>query len=214
MQILEVVASLRISQAWGSAQMSGALHQIRSISPISAIAPHVGAVIGTGSVIGNPDDGLTLISPIAVGVLDEDFGWPVQAGIELNVSPMTKVKVVGAYADGAMHYIGGADHYEAAVDIVTGDITDTLSGWYVLAGLSHDFSSALNVGVTGAYHDFDNQAELWIVSATLEYEVVENLLVSLACQYTDTKTETNIALGTFASDTGSWEAKLRIQRNF
>lgn len=74
MQSLEVVASLRISQAWGSAQMSGALHQIRSISPISAIAPHAGAIIGTGPVIGIPDDGLTLISPIAVGVLDEDFG--------------------------------------------------------------------------------------------------------------------------------------------
>lgn len=127
---------------------------------------------------------------------------------------MTKVKVVGAYADGAMHYIGGADHYEAAVEIVTGEITDTLIGWYVLAGLSHEFSSALYFGATGAYHDFDDQAELWTVSVTLEYEIVENLLVSLADQYTDTKTESNIKLGTFASDTDNWEAKLRVQRNF
>ena len=127
---------------------------------------------------------------------------------------MTKVKVVGAYADGAMAYIGGSDYYDAAVDIQTGNITDTMSGWYVLAGLSQDFSSNLNLGITGAYHDFDDQAELWSVSATLEYEVVENLLVSIAGQYTDTEVEHNDMLGLEASDTDDWEAKLRIQRNF
>lgn len=195
MEIPEVVASLRISQGWGSAQISGALHQIRSISTLAPLAPFT-------------------TNNMSVGVLDEDYGWAVQAGIELNVGSMTSVKVVGAYADGAMHYIGGADYYEAAVDITTGNITDTLDGWYVLAGLSHDFSSDLNLGLTGAYHDFDDQAELWMVSATLEYEVVENLVVSLAGQYTDTEVEANTALGTDASDTDSWEAKLRIQRNF
>jgi opacity protein-like surface antigen len=195
MEIPEVVASLRISQGWGSAQISGALHQIRSITTLAPLAPYT-------------------TNNMSVGVLDEDYGWAVQAGVELNVGSMTSVKVVGAYADGAMHYIGGADYYEAAVDITTGNITDTLDGWYVLAGLSHDFSSDLNLGLTGAYHDFDDQAELWMVSATLEYEVVENLVVSLAGQYTDTEVEANTALGTDASDTDSWEAKLRIQRNF
>ncbi|MCR9236094.1 MAG: porin [Alphaproteobacteria bacterium] len=202
MEIPEIVASLRISQGWGSAQISGALHQIRSISTFDATAPYTTAALSLSGV------------PIAVGVLDEDYGWAVQAGVELNVGSMTKVKVVGAYADGAMHYIGGADYYEAAVDIVTGDITDTMSGWYVLAGLSHDFSSALNVAVTGAYHDFDDQAELWQVSANIEYEVVENLVVSLAGQYTDIEMEQNTMLGTDDGDTDSWEAKLRIQRNF
>jgi opacity protein-like surface antigen len=203
MEIPDVVASLRISQGWGSAQISGALHQIRSLT----VAPTL-----TG-----PFTASSLLTPTAVaaaGTLDEDYGYAIQAGVELNVGSMTKVKVVGAYADGAMHYIGGADYYEAAVDVVTGNITDTLDGWYVLAGLSHDFSSDLNLGLTGAYHDFDDQAELWMVSATLEYEVVENLVVSLAGQYTDTENEANTALGTVASDTENWEAKLRIQRNF
>jgi opacity protein-like surface antigen len=199
MEIPDVVASLRISQGWGSAQISGAMHQIRSIST----APATGFTTTTSGG-----------SPVVYGQLDEDYGWAVQAGVELNVGSMTKVKVVGAYADGAMHYIGGADYYEAAVDVVTGNITDTLDGWYVLAGLSHDFSSDLNLGLTGAYHDFDDQAEIWMVSATLEYEVVENLVVSLAGQYTDTEEEMNTALGTAATDTENWEAKLRIQRNF
>ncbi|MGJ8534441.1 MAG: porin [Alphaproteobacteria bacterium] len=198
MEIPEVVASLRISQGWGSAQISGALHQIRSISTFDPTAPFT----------------TVTFTSAALDVLDEDYGWAVQAGVELNVGSMTKVKVVGAYADGAMHYIGGEDFYEAVVDITTGDITDTLSGWYVLAGLSHDISSALNVAVTGAYHDFDDQAELWQVSANIEYEVVENLTVSLAGQYTDIETEENAMLGTEASDTDNWEAKLRVQRDF
>ncbi|MEH6727352.1 MAG: porin [Hyphomicrobiales bacterium] len=205
MEIPDVVASLRISQGWGSAQISGALHQIRSITTLAPSAPYtaIGTLLTTSSS-----------AAVALGVLDEDYGWAIQAGVELNVGSMTSVKVVGAYADGAMHYIGGADYYEAAVDIVTGNITDTLDGWYVLAGLSHDFSSDLNLGLTGAYHDFDDQAELWMVSATLEYEVVENLVVSLAGQYTDTEEEANTMLGTSASDTENWEATLRIQRNF
>lgn len=204
MEIPEVVASLRISQGWGSAQISGALHQIRSITTLAPTAPYT-----TGALFSSPSG-----ASIAAGVLDEDYGWAVQAGIELNVGSMTTVKVVGAYADGAMHYIGGADYYEAAVDITTGNITDTLDGWYVLAGLSHDFSSDLNVAVTGAYHDFDDQAELWMVSANIEYEVVENLVVSLAGQYTDTETEANTMLGSSDTNTENWEAKLRIQRNF
>ncbi len=208
MEIPDVVASLRISQGWGSAQISGALHQIRSITSV-ATAPF-GPTFTSGTVV---VPGISTFNVVS-GQLDEDYGWAVQAGIELNVGSMTKVKVVGAYADGAMHYIGGADYYEAAVDVLTGNITDTMSGWYVLAGLSHDFSSDLNLGLTGAYHDFDDQAEIWMISATLEYEVVENLVVSLAGQYTDTEEEANVMLGTAATDTDNWEAKLRIQRNF
>ncbi|WP_306262514.1 porin [Pararhizobium sp. IMCC21322] len=201
MEIPEIVASLRISQGWGSAQISGALHQIRSITTYAASAPYT--TLSTGG------------AGIAIGALDEDYGWAVQAGVELNVGSMTKVKVVGAYADGAMHYIGGSDYYEAAVDATTGNITDTMSGWYALASLNHAFSSALNVSVLGAYHDFDDQAKLWQVSANIEYEVVENLIVSLAGQYTDTEVEANTMLGVDDdSDTDSWEAKLRIQRNF
>lgn len=209
MEIPEIVASLRISQGWGSAQISGALHQIRSITSFKPKAPFTDVALIT-SIATSP----FTASTYAGGMLDEDYGWAVQAGVELNVGSMTKVKVVGAYADGAMNYIGGSDYYEAAVDFTTGNITDTLDGWYVLAGLSQDFSSNLNLGITAAYHDFDDQAELWMVSATLQYEVVENLLVSLAGQYTDTDQQENEMLGLEASDTDDWEAKLRIQRNF
>lgn len=207
MEIPEVVASLRISQGWGSAQISGALHQIRSLTTAVA-APTLATGTTTTSSI------FTGTLPVSALTLDEDYGFAVQAGVELNVGSMTKVKVVGAYADGAMHYIGGSGFYEAAVDIQTGNITDTLDGWYVLGGLSHDFSSDLSFGMEAAYHDFDDQAELWAIGGSVSYTVVENLVVSLGAKFTDTEVETNTALGLVEMDTDNWEAKLRVQRNF
>lgn len=199
MEIPEVVASLRLTQGWGSAQVSGALHQIRSLTEYAPNAPYTTAVVNGG---------------VAEGVLDEDYGFAVQAGVELNIGAMTKFKVVGAYADGAMHYIGGEDYYEALVDVTTGNITDTLDGWYALAGLNHDFGGGFELGGQFAYHDFQDQAQLWQVGATATYEVVENLLVRVGGQYTDISTEENVALGTEAGDSDNWEAKMRIQRNF
>lgn len=199
MEIPEVVASLRLTQGWGSAQVSGALHQIRSLTDYTPEAPYTSTVITGG---------------VAEGVLDEDYGFAVQAGVELNIGAMTKFKVVAAYADGAMHYIGGEDYYEALVDVTTGNITDTLDGWYALAGLNHDFGGGFELGGQFSYHDFQDQAQLWQVGATATYEVVENLLVRVGGQYTDIDTETNVALGTTAGNSDNWEAKMRIQRNF
>ncbi|MFK8034947.1 MAG: porin [Hyphomicrobiales bacterium] len=186
MEIPDVVASLRVSQGWGSAQISGALHQIRADSD------------------GVNDD------------LDEDFGFAIQAGAELNVGAMTKIKVVGGYADGALHYVGGgnAPVFEATMNIATNTITDTLEGWYVLAGLSHDFSDQLNIGVTGSYHDFEDQLETWNLGATVAYEVVDNLTVSVAAQYTDVEFDNTPALNVNGGETDTWEARLRVQRDF
>lgn len=191
MEIPEVVASLRISQGWGSAQISGVLHQIRSVTDTTGTFGGVNVTVAGYNA----------------GVVDEEYGFAVQAGVELNVGSMTKVKVVSAYADGAMHYIGGGDYYEAAVDVTTGTITDTFDGWYALAAINHDFGGGLNASLTGSYHDFEDQAEMWQIGATVEYEVVENLLVSVAGQYVETDPDGGVT-------TDDWQAKLRVQRNF
>ena len=174
MEIPEIVASLRISQGWGSAQISGALHQNRVYD-------------ASGS--------------------DEEFGFAVQAGVELNVGAMTKVKVVGAYADGALRYVGGSDYNEVSWDGANDRIDDTAEGWYVLAALSHDFSDQLNFSLTGAYHDFDDQAEVLYIGSTVSYEIVENLTIAVAGYYQDVDPENAVSEDT-------WQAKLRINRSF
>ncbi|MEP0522299.1 MAG: porin, partial [Hyphomicrobiales bacterium] len=198
MEIPDVVASLRLSQAWGSAQISGALHQLR---PIADDTPNT-------------------------QVTDEQFGWAVQAGVEVNISSATKVKAVAAYADGALAYVGGSSFIEVGVQDTNGvlvgtylgEILETLSGWYVLGAVSHDFSDQLNLSATVAYHEFEEQADILYLGATAEYEVVENLVVSVAGNYvsTDYSGAALNALGDVVdtTDTDAWEAKLRVQRNF
>ncbi|MEP0521433.1 MAG: porin, partial [Hyphomicrobiales bacterium] len=221
MEIPEIVASLRISQGWGSAQVSGALHQIRVME-----AGDIDINTATGGGASGTE-------------LDDEFGFAIQAGAEINVGTSSKIKVVGGYADGALHYIGGSDFAEAYVDYLVDDngvpqsySIDTNTGWYVLAAAQHGFGGGLTGSLTGSYHDFDDQAELWQVGATLEYEVVENLLVSIAGVYTSTEydsaykdswsagadpvvdTTTLTYQDDTPADTDTWEAKLRVQRNF
>lgn len=95
MKIPDVVASLRISQAWESAQITGAVHQIRA----------------------NSDAGVF-----------EDFGFAAQAGAEFRPNRQTRFKFVAAYADGAMHYVGGNDFYEAQLSDTATKIDETLNG--------------------------------------------------------------------------------------
>lgn len=147
--------------------------------------------------------------------------------------------MVAGYAEGALHYIGGSGFAEAYVDYTVdadGDLIftslETNTCWYALAAVQHGFGGGLTGSLTGAYHDFDEQAELWMNGATLEYEVVENLLVSIAGQYTSTEydvgykdyyisaadpvvvgTDLTHVEGTLA-DSEVWGAKLRVQRNF
>ncbi|MEP0521432.1 MAG: porin [Hyphomicrobiales bacterium] len=215
MEIPEIVASLRISQGWGSAQVSGALHQIR--------------------VMDYSNPGANIFATSSTSEYDDEFGFAVQAGVELNVGTMSKVKLVGGYADGAMHYIGGENFADAVVTYVNDGVDtlatsiDTQTGWYVLAAAQHGFGDGLTGSLTGSYYDYDDQAELWQVGATLEYEVVENLLVSLAGVYTsldydpsfgDTysnainDTDGPVRTDRTPADRDTWEAKLRVQRNF
>ncbi|MBL4645636.1 MAG: porin [Rhizobiales bacterium] len=186
MEIPDVVASLRISQGWGSAQVSGALHQLRIVDNTNSES-------------------------------DTDWGFAVEAGIELNVGSMTKIKVKAGYADGALHYIGGgsvgADMIVSVVGANT-SILDTYSGYDVLAAVTHTIGD-LSLSLTGQYVDLDDQAEITYVGATASYEVVENLTVALTGQYTDFDyNPLYTSANALALDHDDWAAKLRIQRSF
>lgn len=218
MQIPEIVASLRISQGWGSAQVSGALHEIRNLNngtgsgtlaaPVYNGASAVTPAIATGANITQTINGAGIET-------DTEFGFAIQAGVELNVGSMTKVKVVGGYADGALHYVGGAavnglvgagTVNDYSVNATGGIVTN--DAWYALAGLEHAFGGGLTASVNGAYHEFDMVGDYWYASANLAYEVVENLTATVGGSYQEFDPD---AAG---PDVDSWQAKLRIQRDF
>jgi hypothetical protein len=92
-QIPDIVSSLRVDQAWGSAQVMGALHQVR------------GGNYGNDSS-NNP----ALTGPAAfTGVRPSDvWGWAVGAGVVFNLpwNPGDKFWIEGEYGMGTPCYVG------------------------------------------------------------------------------------------------------------
>jgi hypothetical protein len=78
-QVPDIVANLRVDQAWGSAQLSGVLHQLR-VNEAAAVA----------------------------GVSDA-WGWAVLGGIEIKtpmIAPGDSIMLQGVYSKGAVEYTG------------------------------------------------------------------------------------------------------------
>src|SRR5262249_1628916 len=90
--IPDIVSSLRVDQAWGSAQISGALHQVR------------------GNFYGNDVQSTITAGPNAfTGVRPSDvWGWAVAGGIVLNLpwNPGDKFWIEGAVGEGTPCYVG------------------------------------------------------------------------------------------------------------
>ncbi len=80
----DIVANLRVDQAWGSAQIMGALHQVRA------------DYYDTGNVgLGHPDD---------------KWGWVIGAGAIINasfISPGDRFQFNVNYTEGALRYLTG-----------------------------------------------------------------------------------------------------------
>jgi hypothetical protein len=90
--IPDIVSSLRVDQAWGSAQVSGALHLVN------------------GNFYGNDVQSTITVGPNAfTGVRPGDvWGWAVAGGIVLNLpwNPGDKFWIEGAVGEGTPCYVG------------------------------------------------------------------------------------------------------------
>lgn len=86
--IPDFVAALRLDQAWGSAQVSGALHQVAGAYYGAANSVPGSVVFGT-----HPGD---------------KWGWNIRGGLSFNIpwGPGDQLILEGAYSEGATHYSG------------------------------------------------------------------------------------------------------------
>jgi hypothetical protein len=81
-QVPDIVANLRVDQAWGNAQVMAALHEVN--------APYYASTSGVIESNGHPSD---------------QWGWAVGAGLHLNIP------VPGDYIEGEVNYAVGASKY-------------------------------------------------------------------------------------------------------
>lgn len=136
----DLVASVRVDQGWGSAQLSGALVKRDSVAAAGAVL-----------------DG-------------EDYGFAVQGGVKINLPFLAAgdhLFLQAAYADGALGYLGwggqaGVGRMASAVSpVVIGDVginaatgnTKTSTGWSVVAAFRHFWTPQLRSELYGSYSE-------------------------------------------------------------
>ncbi len=229
----DVVASLRVDQGWGSAQLSGALTQ-RNIS-------------NTGPLFNSSKD---------------ETGFAIQGGVKINLPMLAAGDVLflqAAYADGALGYLGwggqfGAGRQTTSIagsQLLVADYgvnalgnTKSATGWSIVAALKHFWTPQLRTEIYGSYSELSLGYTLaaqagnglvaraldpkeMIVAGNLIWSPVSGLDIGVEVVYTRTELKqpvlaannagARVALGAGGRLVKSDDAiagRLRIQRDF
>ena len=230
----DVVASLRVDQGWGSAQLSGALTQ-RNIS-------------NTGVLFNGSKD---------------EMGFAVQAGVKINLPMLAAGDVLflqAAYADGALGYLGWGGQFGSGRQLTAGatqltiadysvnainGATDSATGWSFVAGLRHFWTPQLRSELFASYSELDlgyvlaNQVAIGgvaprpldpkelILGANLIWSPVSGLDIGVEVLYTRTELKQAVlaadntgarpglaAGGRLVKSDDAIAGRLRIQRDF
>lgn len=228
----DIVASLRVDQGWGSAQLSGALTQR--------------AVI--------------LNQPGVVNTTTDDYGFAIQGGVKINLPMLAAGDVLflqGAYADGALGYLGWGGQFgsgrilSTVTPLLVGDIsvnalgnTNTATGFSLVAVLRHFWTPQLRSEFFGSYSELDlgytlvNQGGTGLVAAPLDpkeiivganliWSPVSGLDIGVEVLYTRTELRQPVlaaanggvrtalaAGGRLVKDDDAGAIRFRIQRDF
>jgi Porin subfamily len=187
----DIVANLRVDQAWGSAQLMGALHQLTDYgSNFVASIPANASAAAAGSA-------LTIPSTTA----GDKLGWALGGGVRLNLDMLARGDVLwlqAVYADGALDYafgtaaqggdrstISGAGNLSGVNALNTqlrdaavigtgvngallateGGSIRTVKAWSIAAGFRHFWTPALRSSLFGSYSNIDapQLSTLWDV---------------------------------------------------
>lgn len=95
----DVIASLRIDQGWGSAQLSAAIGDRSTYS-----SPYLAAVSTNVAPTAGSVNGLN-----GNGAKKDDIGWAIQGGVKVNLPMLAAGDAIflqAGYADGAIEYLG------------------------------------------------------------------------------------------------------------
>lgn len=230
----DVVASLRVDQGWGSAQLSGALTQRRTTTVVNG----AGVVTNLGG---------------------DEYGFAIQGGVKLNLPMLAAGDALflqAAYADGALGYLGWGGQYGsgritsglAANQFIIGDLgVSTLgsvknsTGWSFVAALRHFWTPQLRSEFFGSYSELKlgyaqaagvyaagaivrplDPKEL-IVGANLIWSPVSGLDIGVEVLYTRTELASRVqavnnagvrVAGTSIKSDDAVTGRLRIQRDF
>jgi hypothetical protein len=164
-QVGDIVGNLRLDQAWGGAQIMGALHDVNATyySTAAAVGPLQGGPTGSG----HPGDA---------------WGWAAGAGLRLNFPMIGEGDYLQAqanYTEGALRYIfftpnsnwaktdGSSEAYGVLSDCVYGGVVSTAtttscqltSAWGFNASYEHHWSLAWQTSLYGGWDQVHYNAQ-------------------------------------------------------
>jgi hypothetical protein len=194
----DLVGNVKYSGTWGSAQLSGALHQSRS-----------NALFGGDYV-------------------DSELGWAVSGMFNVNLPMLAEgdaLWLAATYADGALGYLGFDP--DVAVGTASGTVLDaylgpngeveTGRGWSLAGGVNHYWTPTIRQSLFGSYArvEYGTAAPSadfteWRVGSNLIWSPVSGLDIGVEALYSNLNPRGIVG----ADDDDAWEGRLRIQRDF
>jgi hypothetical protein len=167
-EVPDFVGTLRVDQAWGSAQLSAAMHQVRVGGFATPFAVGVAPIPGVTTFLNEN------------AALDSEYGWAVQGGVKLNlpfIAAGDNLYLQAAYAEGGLDYtisgtwafgsatgaagFGGASTGRFSYQLADGIIdpfrreirlTESFSA---LASFLHYWTPTVRQAIFGAYAEVD-----------------------------------------------------------
>jgi len=159
----DVVGNIRVEQAWGAAQLSAALHELRPTNLLVTNNAGDFAVRLPGSALAGDD---------VIGNVDSEYGFAIQGGVRFNLPMIAagdQLWLQASFASGALGYTNVDDftaaragtirlnQNEATINPVTGELerTDSFS---VSGKFLHYWLPNLRSNIFGAYSEIDYDA--------------------------------------------------------
>ena len=228
----DIVANLRLDQAWGTAMLSGALHQVAAMTPTFAGAPFVG------------------------DSSSDSWGWALGGSVEFKLpmlAPGDSLYIQANYADGALSYLGlsgtaqgratalgslnigtsvtnGLDgaYYAIADAIWTGNGFSKETGWSIQGQFRHYWVPNLRSAVYGGYVSVDvptntlnaYNVNMWQVGLNTIWSPVKNLDLGVEVLYSKVDGGAPLTVTTspttqiYGGSTDVWSGGIRAQRSF
>ncbi len=231
-QMPDIIANVRADQAWGSAQLSGALHEVNTValSTVAGVNTNVSA----------------------------KYGYAINGGLKINLPMLAagdELWLQASYAKGATMYTvgpqwngqgsnasGQVDGYNAskladatAYGALPGSLTPSIklaTSYAAFAGLLHYWTPTVRQGVFGGYGQVDqgrsavsvttpSRFTQWQVGTNVIWSPVKGLDIGAEVQYVSLSNNlraANFAGGAFPAnvkkDSDTFIGRVRVQRDF
>jgi hypothetical protein len=228
-RVPDVVANLKYAGTWGGAQLSGAVHQVRS-----------------NDLFIDPVTGFTDFP-------DTEYGFAVAASAHVNLpflAPGDAAWIMATYTRGATAYLSGGNaglasspftvlsprfgFVDAFINPVNGDI-DLTDAWSVAGGIRHYWTPQIRSNVFASYMrvEFGGNAggvdpatgfatglsdfNEWRIGANVFWQPVSGLDLGVEVIYANLDSRQGRILfpgGISVGNEAGWEGRLRVQRDF